>query len=62
MRAVFTDEGVSPDLARALAGEVGGDVQVVALFTDTLGAPDGPSGTYVDLIRTDARRIADALG
>lgn len=62
VRAVFTDEGVSPDLARALAGEVGGDVQVVALFTDTLGAPDGPSGTYVDLIRTDARRIADALG
>lgn len=62
VRAVFTDEGVSSDLARALAGEVGGDVQVVALFTDTLGALDGPSGTYVDLIRTDARRIADALG
>ena len=58
---VFADEGVSSDLADALASEVGTDVEVVALFTDTLGDPGSPSGTYVDLMRTNAERIAEAL-
>jgi zinc/manganese transport system substrate-binding protein len=58
---VFADEGVSSDLADALASEVDDDVEVVALFTDTLGEPGGPSGTYVDLVRTNAERIAEAL-
>jgi zinc/manganese transport system substrate-binding protein len=59
---VFADEGVSSDLADALASEVGDAVEVVALFTDTLGDSGGPSGTYVDLVRTNTERIAEALG
>jgi zinc/manganese transport system substrate-binding protein len=59
---VFADEGVSSDLADALASEVGDAVEVVALFTDTLADSGGPSGTYVDLVRTNTERIAEALG
>lgn len=59
--AVFTDEGVASDLADALAGEADTVVEVVALYTDTLGDEGGDSGTYVDLMRTNAERIAEAL-
>jgi zinc/manganese transport system substrate-binding protein len=57
--AVFADTSSPDQLADALASEAG-DVEVVELFTESLG-PDGGE-TYVLMVRTNAQRIADALG
>lgn len=57
--AIFADTSASDQLADALAAEVG-DIEVVELFSESLG-PDG-GDTYVNMTRTNARRIADALG
>ncbi len=56
--AVFADTSSPRRLADALADEAG-DVEVVTLFSETLG-PDGGQ-TYVDMVRTNAKRISDAL-
>ncbi|MFV0316638.1 MAG: metal ABC transporter solute-binding protein, Zn/Mn family [Microthrixaceae bacterium] len=56
--AVFVDASSSGQLADALASEVGG-VEVVELFSESLG-PDGGE-TYLDMVRTNAQRIAEAL-
>lgn len=60
--AVFADNTVAPGLTRALADEAGRDVEVVTLFTDSLGEPGTDADTYVGMLRTNARLIADALG
>jgi len=60
--AVFTENIAASRLADALAGEVGEDVEVVELLTDSLGEDAGEGGSYVDLVRTNAERIAAALG
>lgn len=57
---VFTDASSSDDLARTLATEVG-DVAVVSLYTESLGAQDSEGATYVDMIRSNALRISEAL-
>jgi zinc/manganese transport system substrate-binding protein len=59
--AVFAETTVSSQLADTLAAEVG-DVEVVELFTDSVGAPDSEGATYVAMVRTNAERIAAALG
>lgn len=58
VRAVFADTSSPQALADTLASEVG-DVDVVVLFSETLG-PDGGE-TYIDMMRTNAHRIAGAL-
>ncbi len=58
--AVFADTSSSGRIADALAAEVG-DVTVVDLYTESLGAAGSDGATYLDMIRTDARRIAEAL-
>jgi zinc/manganese transport system substrate-binding protein len=58
--AIFADTSSPDRLAQTLAAEVG-DVEVVELFSESLG-PEGSGGeTYVDMVRTNAQRIADAL-
>jgi zinc/manganese transport system substrate-binding protein len=59
--AIFAETTQPAKLARALADEVGGDVQVVELHTESLGKPGSGADTYVGMLRTDAHRIADAL-
>ncbi len=59
--AIFGETTTSGDLARTLAAEVGDDVTVVELFTGSLGAAGSGAETYPEMIRTNARRIADAL-
>ena len=60
--AVFTNIGGDTDrLAATLAAEVGRDVEVVTLYTDALGEDGSGAETLVGLLRTNARRIADAL-
>jgi zinc/manganese transport system substrate-binding protein len=60
--AVFADTSSPDDLADALADEVGGDIAVVALYSESLGEPGSGADTYAGMMRTDATRIADALG
>ncbi len=59
--AIFADIGSPDDLANALAEEVDLQVEVVALYTETLGEEGSGSETYVDMQRTNAEEIAEAL-
>lgn len=59
--AVFAENVGDDRIASALAREVGGDVEVVSLYTDALGDPGSGADTYAGLLRTDARLIAEAL-
>ncbi len=59
--AIFADTSASQDLVDALAAEVGSEVEVVPLYSESLGEPGSGADTYVGLITTNAQRIADAL-
>ncbi|WP_394935152.1 metal ABC transporter solute-binding protein, Zn/Mn family [uncultured Ilumatobacter sp.] len=59
--AIFSDTSSSDELSNALASEVG-DIAVVELYTESLGAPDSDGATYIAMVRTNAERIAAALG
>jgi zinc/manganese transport system substrate-binding protein len=63
--AIFAENTDSATLAEQLASEVVGrsdmDVEVVPLYTDALGEPGSGAETYLDLLRTTAQRITDAL-
>ncbi|MEZ5238407.1 MAG: metal ABC transporter substrate-binding protein [Microthrixaceae bacterium] len=56
--AIFADTSSPEDLVDALAAETGG-VEVVELYSESLD-PDG-APTYVEMMRENARRVADAL-
>ena len=58
--AVFADTSSPSRLVRALAEE-GVDVQVVELFSESLGEAGSGADTYVGMVRTNATRIAAAL-
>ncbi|HUF97391.1 MAG TPA: metal ABC transporter substrate-binding protein [Ilumatobacter sp.] len=58
---IFAETTQSTQLAEALAAEVGGDVTIVELFTESLGDAGSGADTYLGLMRTDAQLIADAL-
>lgn len=59
--AIFGETQHPADVANALADRVG-HVEVVELYTGTLGEAGSGADTYVGLIRTDTERIASALG
>jgi zinc/manganese transport system substrate-binding protein len=59
--AIFTEETMPQNVARALAQEVGRAVQLVQLYSGSLGAPGSGAETYLGLLRTDARLIVEAL-
>jgi zinc/manganese transport system substrate-binding protein len=59
--AIFAETSAPSRLADALAAE-GTDVEVVELFSESLGETDSEGGTYVAMMRTNAARIAAALG
>jgi len=58
--AVFAEAQHSSVEAEALADAVG-DVEVVTLFTDSLGPAESGADTFLGLLSTDARLIVDAL-
>lgn len=60
--AIFGETDRPAVVAESLADEVGGEVQIVELFTESLGEEGSGGETYVQLLRTDAERIAAALG
>jgi zinc/manganese transport system substrate-binding protein len=61
VRVIFTETVLSSALAEALAAELGGDVEVVELYTESLGEPGSGADTLAGMLRTNAERIASAL-
>ena len=59
--AIFTESTESAVLVDAVAAEVGAAVAVVRLFVGSLGGPGSGAETYIDMMRTDAALIAEAL-
>jgi zinc/manganese transport system substrate-binding protein len=57
---IFADTSSPEQLAAALAAEVG-DVIVVELYSESLGPPGSAGATYLDMLGTNAARIAAAL-
>jgi zinc/manganese transport system substrate-binding protein len=58
--AIFVETSSPARLAEALADEVG-DVEVVELFSESLGDEGSGAETYAAMMRTNAERIAEAL-
>ena len=58
--AIFADAASSNTLAQVLAEEAG-DIQVVSLFTESLGEAGSMGATYLDMVRTNAELIAEGL-
>ena len=57
---IFADVSSSTDLAQTLADEVG-DIEIVELYSESLGGAGSDGATYVEMIRANAERIAAAL-
>ena len=57
---IFAEDSVDPRLERAIARASGATVGP-ALFADSLGPADGPAGTYLGMLRTNAERIIAGL-
>ncbi len=60
--SIFAETTGSTRLAEQLSREVGGEVEIVELYTGSLGDEGSGAETYQDLLRTDAELIAEALG
>ncbi len=60
--AIFAETSDPATLAESVAAEAGGEVAVVELYTESLGAPGSGADTLAGMLITDAERIAAALG
>ena len=58
--AIFLDIGGNRKLADQIASESGAKV-VTDLYVETISAPDGPAGTYIEMIKHDVNEIVNAL-
>jgi zinc/manganese transport system substrate-binding protein len=61
VRAIFAETTEPGALARAVAEEAGNGVAVVELFTGSLGGPGSGAETLIEMLKTNARLIADSL-
>lgn len=59
--AIFVETTQPSVLADAVAAELGGDVDIVELFTGSLGEPGSGTDTVIGMLTTNAERIAEAL-
>jgi zinc/manganese transport system substrate-binding protein len=59
--AIFAETTLPTNVADALAAEVGSEVEVVVLYTGSLGEPGSGADTYVGMLRTNVERIVEAL-
>ena len=59
--AIFTETVESDTLTQTVADEVGYDIDVVELYTGSLGEAGTEGDSLVGLLRANARRIAEAL-
>jgi ABC-type Zn uptake system ZnuABC Zn-binding protein ZnuA len=61
VHAIFAETTSNINLAETLADEVGEDVTVVTLYTESLGDQDSPAATYLDYMRYNVTAIVEAL-
>ncbi len=61
VKAIFSESTTSSKLADTVAREVGKNIAIVELSTDSLGAPGSPTSTYQGLLSNTARLIANGL-
>lgn len=59
--AIFAENTQPEELADVLVGEVDLEVQVVELFSDSLGDEGSDGETYAAMMETNAGRVAEAL-
>ena len=59
--AVFAENISDPRMATRIAQETGAKLGG-SLYSDQLSAPDGPAGTYIDMVRHNIRELTKALG
>lgn len=60
VKAIFLETGTNPQLARQVADETGIKV-VTGLYTHSVTGPGGPAPSYIEMMKYDAKTIADAL-
>jgi zinc/manganese transport system substrate-binding protein len=60
--AIFAETTQPNSLAEAVAAELGDDVEVVELFTESLGGPGSGGETLREMLLANAGRISEALG
>jgi zinc/manganese transport system substrate-binding protein len=58
---IFAETSEPTALADAIAAELGGEAEVVELFTESLGEPGSEAGTLREMLITNAERITEAL-
>ncbi|MEV0352261.1 zinc ABC transporter substrate-binding protein AztC [Nonomuraea sp. NPDC050680] len=61
VKAVFADSSQPDRLAQVLASEAGVDVKVVPLFSESLSRRSPGATTYLDMIRSNTKAMADGL-
>jgi zinc/manganese transport system substrate-binding protein len=59
--AIFASTTEPTELAEVIGGEVGRDVAVIELYTESLGEPGSGADTYVGMMRTSTERIVEGL-
>jgi len=59
--AIFGNQATNADILAVLADEVGSSVSVTEVFVGSLGGPGSEAETYIDMMTTNATRIAQAL-
>jgi ABC-type Zn uptake system ZnuABC Zn-binding protein ZnuA len=57
--AIFAESTVNPRLARQVAEDTG--IQIVPLYTGSLGGPGSGAESYIEMMRYDVRAIVGAL-
>jgi ABC-type Zn uptake system ZnuABC Zn-binding protein ZnuA len=57
--AILVSQTVNPALAEQVAQDTG--IQMVQIYTGSLGPPGGPAATYLDMMRYNGSRIVEAL-
>lgn len=62
VRTVFADSSRPTRLAEVLRQEMGGDVDVVALYSESLTDKGEGAGTYLDMMRANTAAMTEGLG
>lgn len=62
VKAIFSEASHPARLAEAVAAEVGTDVAVIELFTESVGESGSGADSLIEMLSTNARRVAEGLG
>jgi zinc/manganese transport system substrate-binding protein len=61
VRAIFADAVNSTALAEAVAAELGDQVEVISLYTDSLDPDGGTAATYLGMLRYNGEAVLDTM-